>query len=372
MNILFIDQFGELGGGQQCLLELIPAVAERGWRSFAAIPATGDLGTRLSQLGVLVEPISLGEYTSGRKTAADFGRFLMAAPRLVAQLRRLIHRHRIDLVYANAPRVLPAAVMAAGRRPVVFHAHNYLPAGPGRRLVRTSLRIAADPKVIAVSQFVADYVALPIVEIIPNGVADLGSSVLRVNNGAPRIGLIGRIAPEKGQSDFVEAARLLPRGWEFLVAGTPIIAEPSYAQSVRSRASGLPIRFLGWQDDLRHLYSQLDLLAVPSAPGEGFGRVIIEAFSANVPVVAYASGGIGELIEDGVTGYLVEPRTPEALAKKIRSAMEDPEGRSKIARAARTRWQSGYTLAHYRERVTDSIARAASKARTAATSNTGR
>lgn len=368
MNILFVDQFGELGGGQQCLLELMPAIAERGWRAFAAVPTDGGLMSRLQDSGVTVEAITLGDYSSGTKTAADSLRFLMMAPALAVRLRSFIRKYSIDEVYANGPRVLPAAVMAAGRLPVVFHAHNYLPTGMGRRLVRTALKVCPNPTVISVSQFVATY--LPESIVVPNGVADLRAAVPR--NGRPNVGVIGRIAPEKGQADFIEAVRQLPRDWTFRIAGTPMLTTPAYAESVRQKASGLPVEFMGWESDLSLLYGKLDLLVVPSAPGEGFGRVIIEAFSAGVPVIAYDSGGIAELIEDGVSGYLVRPQTPTALAARVRRVMEDREGRRNVARNARARWESHYTLRLYRERVTDIIARAANRANRPATNSSGR
>jgi glycosyltransferase involved in cell wall biosynthesis len=172
--------------------------------------------------------------------------------------------------------------------------------------------------------------------------------------------------------DFVEAARLLPRNWKFQIAGAPFISAPGYAESVSALAKDLPIEFLGWREDLPGLYSNFDLLVVPSAPGEGFGRVIIEAFSADVPVVAYESGGIAELIEDEVTGYLVRPQTPHALAERIRGAISDPEGRLRIAQRAREVWESNYTIGHYRDRVTNLIAHAASRASNAAVKSTGR
>lgn len=367
MNILFVDQFGDLGGGQQCLLDLIPAVVERGWRAVAAIPPEGELTQRLVELGVTVEPIAPGHYSYGRKSVADVALFLAAGPPLALRLRSLIRKHAIDLVYVNGPRVLPAAALAARGLPIVFHAHNHLPPGLSRRLVRAALDYCTE--VISVSQFTATYLGRGSVRIIPNGAGDLSSGTKRP--GPVRVGMIGRIAPEKGQLDFVEAVRLLPRDWEFLVAGTTMLATPSYAGQVRARASGLPVRFVGWQSDLRQLYAQLDLVVVPSAPGEGFGRVIIEAFSAGVPVVAYDSGGIGELIEDGVTGYLVRPQTPEALASAIGAAIASPEQRRSIAHQAQARWESRYTLQHYRDRVTSVIACAANKVRAAATSNTG-
>jgi len=371
MNILFVDQYGDMGGAQQCLLELIPAIQDREWGAFAALPAPSDFATRLTAMGVAVDPISLGEYSSGKtKGVSDLARFVWDSPQLAMRLRSIIRQREIDVIYVNGARVLVPAALAAGRRlPVVFHAHNYLVPGPGRKLVHASLGFCGWPYRIAVSRFVAGYLG-DSSEVIPNGVADLSNG--RVVGTTPRIGIVGRIAPEKGHLDFVEAARLLPRDWEFQIAGAPIISAPGYIESVTERANGLPVKFLGWQEDLHRLYSQFDLLIVPSEPGEGFGRVIIEAFSAGVPVVAYESGGIAELIVDNVTGYIVRPQTPQALAERIRTAMHDAEGRARVAREARKLWETNYTIQHYRDRVTKVIARAASNASRAAASKTGR
>ena len=67
---------------------------------------------------------------------------------------------------------------------------------------------------------------------------------------------------------------------------------------------GLPIELAGWMDDVYACLSQLDLLLVPSAGHEATTRVILEAFAAGVPVVAFPSGGIPEVVDDGVNGLL--------------------------------------------------------------------
>ena len=76
-----------------------------------------------------------------------------------------------------------------------------------------------------------------------------------------------------------------------------------------------------WVDDQSALFAGIDLLVVPSEPVENTPRVILEAYSAGVPVLAYYAGGIPELVDDGRTGILVRPQTPEALAQSIREAV---------------------------------------------------
>jgi glycosyltransferase involved in cell wall biosynthesis len=359
MNVLFLDQFGELGGAQRCLLDLMPAVLTKGWNAVAAIPE----GPLQQRLGIPIETLQLGNYTSGRKSLSDALRFATSMPRVAKQVADLTRRHRIDLLYVNGPRLLPA--VAFTNIPALFHAQSYLPPGPSRRIAQAAIAARSIP-VIAVSDFVASYIGRP-ATIIPNGVAD--TRMNRQPSPVPRIGIIGRIAPEKGHLDFIQAAQELPRDWQFQICGSGIIANPSYEVRVKAAAQGLNVHFLGWREDIAAVLANLDVLVVPSNANEASGRVILEAFAAEVPVVAYRSGGIPELIEDGRTGYLADVGDIKSLAAQIRIAATNSS--EAITRQARTLWEGKYTLGHYREGVTQFMARAATNASNPAAINTG-
>ena len=354
MNVLFIDQFGEIGGAQLCLLDLIPAVVKRGWHAFAAVPSEGPFAGRLRDAGVSVFPLEPGSYTASRKRLVDAVRFIGSVRRIAVEINRMCGEHAIDLIHVNGPRLLPAVALGSCPAPVLFHAHSYISQPAARRFAGWAIR-RRKATVVAVSRFVAaQFAGQP--HIIPSGVPDLRRN--RASSRVPRIGVLGRIAPEKGQALFVEAARLLPE-CRFIVCGSPSIADPAYEREVRIRAQGLAIEFLGWRDDIGDVLAQLDVLAVPSTGEEGLGRVVIEAFSAGVPVVAFASGGIPELVEDGVTGFLVSSRTAEALAAKLQEALQSPERLTLVARNARAAWESNYTLDLYQHRMVRVMADAA-------------
>ncbi|MCC6390494.1 MAG: glycosyltransferase family 4 protein [Bryobacterales bacterium] len=362
MNILFIDQFGELGGAQQCLLELIPAVQERGWRASAAVPPEGELAQCLRSLGVEVTLLPPAHYEAARKSPGDALRFGRALPVLARQIAGLCSLYSANLLYINGPRLLPAAALAHLEIPVVFHAHSYLPHGLSRTLARRSLRLC-NATVIGVSRFVASYVTGAVAAdrlfVIPNGTA--GAQRPR-HVGGLCAGVIGRIAREKGQLEFVHAARIVLRQLpecRFLICGAALLGSEDYAARVQLAARGLPMDFRGWRHDIGPVLSELDLLVVPSTGAEGFGRVIIEAFSAGVPVLAFRSGGIPEIIEDGKTGYLAESKTTESLAQSMIATLRDEKSRQAVARNGFSRWQEHYTLARYRERITAVMALAA-------------
>jgi len=215
---------------------------------------------------------------------------------------------------------------------------------------------------IAVSQFVARQFLSQDVSVIYNGVPDCAAAGARTN-AVPRIGMLGRIAPEKGQLDFVRAARLIREQMpdcRFEIFGTPLFSDDKYEYAVRSECADLPVTFHGWQKTSTAL-SEIDVLAVPSGPDEGAGRVIPEAFSAGVVVVAYRSGGIPEFIEHGRTGILTEARSPESLARSILELVRKPDQRRRISAAGRAEWSSRFTLEVYQQRICDRIQERASR-----------
>src|SRR5712691_7917122 len=358
MNILFLDQFSELGGAQRCLLDLLPAIERRGWHVHAALPGDGPLIDLLGSRNVGVNSIPCGPYRSGSKSAADFLRFPMDAWRQARVIRRLLDRKAFDLVYVNGARVLPAAALAnRGRVPVLFHVHFPIH-GYAARLAGLYTR-RANATVAACCRFVAKpfhrYVGPDRLRVIANGTADAGFRERSFGaRGRWRIGVIGRIAPEKGQKEFLRAAALLVPvfpGLRFVICGAPFWAARNYFDEVRMMAQGLPVDFLEWQDDVASVLANLDLLVIPSAQ-EGMPRILLEAFSAGLPVVAFPASGIPEVIEDGVTGFLVPQSSPAALASRIRDLISGDLARlRRVARSARDEWERRYTVETYRNEI---------------------
>ncbi|MGA2132124.1 MAG: glycosyltransferase family 4 protein [Bryobacteraceae bacterium] len=367
MNILFLDQFGELGGAQRCLLDLLPALVDRGWGIRLAAPCGGQLAASAARFEVKVKPIPCGPFASGRKSLRDMARFAMQTPRLVGEIRRLAERHRADLIYVNGPRLLPAAAYATrGEWPLLFHAHSFLD-GYVRRLAGRSLEHARAAMVAA-----CRFVAAPLlpysgdrgIRVVYNGVRDMAPPRRDAGAGI-RIGMIGRISPEKGQADFLRAARILHHlmpECRFVICGAPLFSDPEalrYCTSLETLAEDLPVEFAGWQDDVETMLGTLDLLVAPSAGIEATPRVILEAFAAGVPVVAFAAGGIPELVEQGVTGFLVEQHSARALAFAMQNALRDAPRLRQIAAAAQAKARSEFSLERYRRQMVEAIEAAA-------------
>ena len=327
MRLLLLDQFSQPGGAQQCLTDLLPAFQERGWTVHAAFPGDGPLFDRVRAAGFQASRLATATGMAAR------------------QIRGLVHASRPDVVYLNGPRLLPALVMASPSAPVVFHSHSYL-----KRIARTAADLALhvlDARVIAACQFVARQWHRP-ATVIYNGVA--GPPIAPARRRSMAIGCIGRIAPEKGQLEFLRAAAMIHKevpGCRFPICGAPLFSAPAYETQVRAAAAGLPVEFCGWVNDVYAALAGLDLLLVPSAGVEATPRVVLEAHAAGVPVIAFPSGGIPELIEHGRTGWLAD--SVEQMARLAIDALRG--GSPSVSDAARERWRRDFTVERYRRQV---------------------
>jgi glycosyltransferase involved in cell wall biosynthesis len=159
------------------------------------------------------------------------------------------------------------------------------------------------------------------------------------------VGAAGRLSPEKGFGVLIRAAGSIAR--EDPDVGFVLFGEgPLRADLTRQiAAEGLEGRFLipGFRDDLDRLFPHLDLLVLPSFT-EGLPNVVLEAFAAGVPAVATAVGGTPEVIQDGVSGYLVPPGDPVALTRRIRDILGDEGMRQSMARRGREQVRSHFTF----------------------------
>ncbi len=352
-SILILDQYSALGGAQRCLLDLLPAFVDAGYEVHLAAPGDGELFECARERGAEVHRLACGPYASGEKNWRDTIQFGSDLPRQASRVAALARQHAIDLIYVNGPRLLPGAAVGARGLPVVFHAHSVVTQRSAARLAQWAIR-SARAHVIAACRFVLEPLGGSRSSVIYNGIAPVcGSKPLAARQRPWRIGVIGRIAPEKGQLEFVRAARVViqQQQCEFVVCGEALFSDPGYARRVREEAAGLPVEFLGWRNDIGKILSDLDLLAIPSASVDATPRVILEAFSAGVPVVAFWSGGIPEIVEDGVTGMLCLPTVADLAATIVRVLAAEKGTLGGYSARAKAAFESRFSLARYQTQV---------------------
>lgn len=289
--------------------------------------------------------------------------FVMAYLPSVLRVASLIRREKADLVHVNTLYNLvgPVAARLSGR-PLVWHVREIMNES---RFVRCilSLQPLLATRAVAISSAVAKTLSVPEerLRIVRNGIdlseyeGPLDSTGLQTEFGlnpkTPVVVTVGRIEPWKGQETLIEAAPAVVADCpevRILVVGAPAKNKPEYERRLRERVSSLGLQknviFTGPRNDVPAILSRSDVLVLPSATPEPFGRTIAEAMAARKPVIATAAGGPLDIVVEGETGYLVPPCDPDALAARVLEVLSDPDRAGRMGQAGRARVEQFFSL----------------------------
>jgi glycosyltransferase involved in cell wall biosynthesis len=296
-----------------------------------------------------------------------------------AKVREMVHAHRPDLVHLHNlfPMLSPAVIRAARTTAIVMTLHNYrlmcLPglllregricedcvgripwAGVVHRCYRGSVlgsgalaTSLGGHRLLRTFESVTRYVAISRFVKEKHVEAGLRPSSIRVKPhfawpGTRRKGpgryflYVGRVSPEKGVETIVTAWK--PTFCELRIVGDgPDIS--------RLAALAPPnVRFIGTVAPtvVSSMMAGARALLVPSSCYEGAGKVVLEAYAAGVPTLASRIGGLPEVIEDTVTGYLLPPKDGDAWARGVERLMDDGDSQ-RLGAAAFELWRRRYS-----------------------------
>ncbi len=349
MRILHVDRQRHWTGQQARTWQTVRHLLLRGHEAIIACEPGSEYERRAAREGVRAVPIRM------RRTP------LFAVPRLA----RLLGRERIDLVDAHGAvdhQLAAVAAQLAGRPTVVRTKHKDVGLHSGF-FSRVVYRRPLTHKVVAISdavrrQLIRDGVPEAQVELIytavdvdrfrePGRGRERERAEMRRGHGIAAddflVGGASRLHHSKGVDVLLRAlARLhaaagrpAPVRYRYIHVGSGPAAK--YVEI--ARGAGLPegaALFPGPVEDVERFYAGLDLFCLPSRT-EGLGTVLLEAMASGLPAVATRVGGVPEAVVDGVTGRLVPPEDPDALASAIASLAADAERRAGYGAAARRR-----------------------------------
>ena len=369
-NVLFLHTTSEVGGSDVSLAHLVERLDRARFQPLVALPSDGPLVGRLERAGARVFVVPSMKKLTSRKGKAWLGLFALNYPLGVARLASLIRRERVDIVHTNTIHNLYgwAAARVTGR-PHVWHVREIVWQNAALLRIERALALRHSARVIVTSDAVAkmfeqdDRLPAHVVKI-PNGIdvsryapgrSDRVRKDFDIPAGAPLVGAAARMDVWKGLDDFIEAAAIVHRARpsaRFVIAGGPIIGLEEYERTLHSLARERRLEgvlfFAGWRygpDAMPDFYRSLDLFVLPSKEPEPFGLVVLEAMAAGRAVVATAHGGPVEILRDGYTGVLVEPRSPGALASAITSLIDEPDRARTLGEAARGHVTATYDIA---------------------------
>jgi glycosyltransferase involved in cell wall biosynthesis len=348
-TVLHLQKVAGISGSEAHLLSLLPRLKERGWDvRFLMLhenePGAWDFARELTARGIPLDAIPL---------AADVDpvAFLRLAAYIARKRPTILHTH---LVHADVYGQLTGALTGVPVRVSTKHGFNEFRENRGFALGDRAIASLAHTH-IAISRGLARYLEEvegfdgSSFEIVHYGIEPDGAPTA-FRGAVPRLLCVGRLIPIKGHlvllRAFAEARRRLP-SLELDVAGRGPL-EPALRALAKELGVDDAVNFLGYVAPIQRAIEEAAIVVVPSM-GEGFGMVALEAMERARPVIAAEIGGLGELVEDGVTGRLVPAGEAEPLAAAIVGLAQNLEHAAEMGEAGRRR-----ALEHFlQERCTE-------------------
>lgn len=356
LRVVYLDHCARLSGGELAMLRLLPALSEVD--AHVILAEDGPLAAQLTQAGISVEVLPMAEAARGmHRDRLRVGHFpahtAVAAATHAIRLRSRLAHLRPDLVHTNSLKAAlygGVASRAAGI-PAIWHIRDrveedYLPR-PAVSLIRLLARHIPSA-VVANSRSTLATLHLPAGQgtVVPSPIGPyLTCASPRAPHRPLQVGMVGRIAPWKGQHIFVDAfSRAFPNGPEqATIIGSPMFGtdEETYEKALHRQINdhGLEarIKLVGFRHDVAAELDRLDVLVHASIIPEPFGQVVVEGMSAGLAVVAAGDGGPAEIVTHGVDGLLYPPGDACALTTALGRLAGDGNLRQALGSAARKR-----------------------------------
>ena len=327
--LLVLDQFPKtLGGGERIVLRLAALLPKYGYRA-------SILTFSVHPESAVLQSSPCPNYLLPLQRTYDF-----SALRAALELRRFLKQERVQIVQTFfessdlwagfVTKIMSDAKLIWSRRDMGILRDS-------KHHVAYRLMSRIPDRVFAVSEEVrqhcveVDRIKPSLVETIYNGieVADWDAASHPAKPpAAPVIATVGNIRRVKGHDLFIKAAASVVAQFpqvSFNIAGD--VLESDYFAELQALIGGLNLsnhfHFVGGVANLREYLSTADIFVLPSR-SEGFSNAIVEAMAASLPVVATNVGGNAEAVTDGVSGLIVPPEDPAALAAAITRLLSDP------------------------------------------------
>jgi len=357
-----MDHAAALGGAERILLLLMEGLDRDRFAPHLVAPR-GPLGAAARQRGVITHEMALprlgGEPTAPWRLA-----------RAALPLARLMRRECIAVVSPHSVRasVYAATAITLARRPLLWYMHEPGPPGLYRRWLNARSAVA-----VAVSFAVADQMACSRkLRVIHNGIrwqdfaADHRESAARLRSlwGVPGdavlIGQAARLQPWKGQREVIAAAEILlrerPDVYIAIVGGDVFGDAVHYERELKAEVvrRGLAHRVLltGHHEDIPAVLGALDVV-VHASSGEPFGTILLEAGAARLPIVAYESGGVAEVLTHEVNALLVRQGDRAGLAAALLRLVAQPDLGRALGQAAHARVRQHFDVRRMVQDVQD-------------------
>ena len=373
MRTLYLHGSPDFYGAGRVLLDIlqIPGNAQK---AIVVFPHEGPLCNPIKELGIPVLIVNMGvlrkKYFTPHGVIGRIALWIIA----IIRLRKLIKKEKIDSVYVNSLSVIIGPWLKTNTSiKLIWHLHEIIEEPFALRFFLTAQLKKAD-QILAVSKAAQRHWQhlLPDqpVDLLYNGIDVEVPTSWNTNKKWNRkrqkksdivIGMIGRIQERKGQSYLLRIAEHILLHTEtgnalhfsILIAGD---AYPGYEHltehlidEIKLRGLESHVSYIGYQEDIPGLLTEVDLVIVPSTLPDSFPTVVLEAMKFSLPVIATRQGGCLEMIEEGITGFFIPLNDVETSANILAALLLQKPRLQEAGKKGRERVAALFSLAAFRE-----------------------
>jgi glycosyltransferase involved in cell wall biosynthesis len=318
-NILLVHSSNDLYGASKILITIIEILIKSGHAVHLILPEDGPLNKHKSLINVNLSIINVGVFR--KKYLNFFGLLnrLIFIIKSTFQIKKIINKHDIDLVYTNTSTIVsPAFAAQLTKTPSIFHIHE-IPVGSN--LYTKFLTIIFNlfsKKIIAVSNSTRDFwikkgVLHNKIMVINNGFNFDFSSIKKTVNDKVVFTSISRIIPYKGHLFLIELFNKILKERKDLIlqiVGDTLPYYENYLNKLKSKVKGYKIEkniiFLGFRNEIKPILEKSQFFIHTPIFPDPFPTVILEAIESKTPVICTDNGGAREILNDFNNGLLID------------------------------------------------------------------
>ncbi len=378
-TVLFLHPSSDLYGADRSLVRTVNAVKELGVNVVVCLPYKGPLESELIKEGIRVYVFRLGILR--RSYFNIIGIFHLALVLVIAfvRLNLICTKHKVTLIHSNTSAVIIGGVVAKFRGlDHLWHIREIIVKPRFIRMFIARMYKWFATLIIAVSDSVIDNLELDYPSartksiVINNGIDpnayNFGGDErkrLKLTENDILIGMIGRINAWKGQDLFIEVASKLYGKYSniyFMMLGSPFRGMENLVNDLKDQINnlGLKDRFflVDFQKDVGPFLSAFDIFILPSKYPDPFPTTGLEAMLFGKAIVANGHGGVCDMIEESVSGFLVSPpNTIEQFENKIETLINNDDKRKSFGLNARRRFDELFTEDIYRKHIKEEFSK---------------
>lgn len=369
ITVLFVHASSDLYGSDKVLLDLLLNLDRSRFTPIVILPGKGPLFDAIQQAGIEVHDLPLARIA--RVGFSIAGVLTLAYRSIVSMIAisKVVAGRKIQIVHSNTLAVVSGAFWALlTNTKHLWHVHEIIEHPAIVDKCYPKLVNLLSCKVVANSNATRDWLVSSSQEIssktitILNGLCYEGvvskpeiAKIREYCNASEKeivVALVGRINRLKGHRIFVDALEILTargvRSIRALIVGSPPTGQEQFKTDLStyiqaSNVAGI-ISFMDFTDNVWPVWAACDVAVVPSTEPESFGMVAIEAMVSHKPVIASNHGGLVEIVEDGITGFLVAPRDAVALTDALEILASDPLRRIEMGERGFQRQKKYFSL----------------------------